>query len=158
MLCCHTDTVPMPMVVCTSISSPPHNLTFHRPFASFFTPPSSSSSSYASSSTSHALRNPSLRVTTSTTKIQSLARREEASASPPSEPGYDAKAGVAVYKPKSYDVLVTDAANSLAFALQDGKLRLEIDFPYVMNTFIHSYLAFFSAKTVTPFSKSFNFQ
>ncbi|CAK7336315.1 unnamed protein product [Dovyalis caffra] len=42
---------------------------------------------------------------------------------------YDPKSGVAVYKPKSYEVLVTDAANSLAFALQDGKIRLEIDFP-----------------------------
>ncbi|XP_031270002.1 protein LOW PSII ACCUMULATION 3, chloroplastic isoform X1 [Pistacia vera] len=41
----------------------------------------------------------------------------------------DPKAGVSVYKPKSYEVLVTDAANSLAFALQDGKTRLEIDFP-----------------------------
>lgn len=39
------------------------------------------------------------------------------------------KAGVSVYKPKSFDVLLTDAANSLYFALQDGKLRLEIDFP-----------------------------
>ncbi|KAL3609364.1 hypothetical protein D5086_000384 [Populus alba] len=34
-----------------------------------------------------------------------------------------------IYKPKSYEVLVTDAANSLAFSLQDGKIRLEIDFP-----------------------------
>ncbi|KAL9231959.1 hypothetical protein vseg_007117 [Gypsophila vaccaria] len=41
----------------------------------------------------------------------------------------DPKAGVAVYKPKSYDVLLSDATNSLAFALNDGKLRLEIDFP-----------------------------
>ncbi|EXB55133.1 hypothetical protein L484_018059 [Morus notabilis] len=41
----------------------------------------------------------------------------------------DPKVGVALYKPKSYEVLVTDAANSLAFALQDGKTRLEIDFP-----------------------------
>ena len=39
------------------------------------------------------------------------------------------KDGVAIYKPKSYEVLVADAANSLAFALQDGKTRLEIDFP-----------------------------
>ncbi|XP_048322736.2 protein LPA3 isoform X1 [Ziziphus jujuba] len=44
-------------------------------------------------------------------------------------PGFDPKAGVSVYKPKSYEVLVTDAAKSLAFALQDGKTRLEIDFP-----------------------------
>lgn len=39
------------------------------------------------------------------------------------------KAGVAIYKPKSFEVLVADAAGSLAFALQDGKTRLEIDFP-----------------------------
>lgn len=46
----------------------------------------------------------------------------------------DPKKGVALYKPKSYEVLVTDAANSLAYALQDGKTRLEIDFPYVFYT------------------------
>ncbi|KAL0918467.1 hypothetical protein M5K25_010476 [Dendrobium thyrsiflorum] len=39
------------------------------------------------------------------------------------------KAGVSVYKPKSYDVLVADAARSLAYGLQEGKTRLEIDFP-----------------------------
>ncbi|KNA24704.1 hypothetical protein SOVF_012830 [Spinacia oleracea] len=39
------------------------------------------------------------------------------------------KSGVAVYKPKSYEVLVTDATNSLSVALQEGKTRLEIDFP-----------------------------
>lgn len=44
-------------------------------------------------------------------------------------PSIDPKAGVSVYKPKSYEVLVTDAANSLACALDDGKTRLEIDFP-----------------------------
>ncbi|XVF86334.1 hypothetical protein PTKIN_Ptkin18bG0031200 [Pterospermum kingtungense] len=42
---------------------------------------------------------------------------------------FDPKKGVALYKPKSYQVLVTDAANSLAYALQDAKTRLEIDFP-----------------------------
>ncbi|KAE8699309.1 Protein LOW PSII ACCUMULATION 3 [Hibiscus syriacus] len=42
---------------------------------------------------------------------------------------FDPKKGVALYKPKSYDVLVTDAANSLAYAIQDGQTRLEIDFP-----------------------------
>ncbi|KAI9198737.1 hypothetical protein LWI28_021363 [Acer negundo] len=41
----------------------------------------------------------------------------------------DPKAGVSVYKPKSYQVLATDAANSLSFALQAGNTRLEIDFP-----------------------------
>ncbi|XP_054795057.1 protein LPA3-like [Prosopis cineraria] len=52
---------------------------------------------------------------------------EKGVASP--KPNFDPKAGVAVYKPKSYEVLVTDAANSLAYALEDGKFRLEIDFP-----------------------------
>ncbi|GER44071.1 low PSII Accumulation 3 [Striga asiatica] len=46
-----------------------------------------------------------------------------------SEPGIDPKLGVAVYKPKSYEVLVSDAAASLFYALQDGKSRLEIEFP-----------------------------
>jgi len=55
-------------------------------------------------------------------KIHSLGVGREGA---PSDP----KAGVSLYKPKSYEVLVTDAANSLAFALQDGKVRLEIDFP-----------------------------
>ncbi|CAB4272964.1 unnamed protein product [Prunus armeniaca] len=41
----------------------------------------------------------------------------------------DPKSGVSVYKPKSYEVLVADAAKSLAYALEDGKTRLEIDFP-----------------------------
>ncbi|PUZ73738.1 hypothetical protein GQ55_1G011600 [Panicum hallii var. hallii] len=39
------------------------------------------------------------------------------------------RAGVSVYKPRSYDVLVTDAARSLACAIDDGKTRLEIEFP-----------------------------
>lgn len=48
------------------------------------------------------------------------------------------KLGVSVYKPKSYEVLVTDAANSLASALDDGKTRVEIDFP-PLPTSISSY-------------------
>lgn len=43
--------------------------------------------------------------------------------------GTDPNQGVAVYKPKSYEVLVSDAANSLYYALNDGTIRLEIDFP-----------------------------
>ncbi|KAJ8452872.1 hypothetical protein Cgig2_014635 [Carnegiea gigantea] len=54
---------------------------------------------------------------------------------------YDPRAGVAVYKPKSYEVLVTDAANSLVCALQDGKIRLEIDFPPLPSN-ISSYKVF----------------
>ncbi|KVH98083.1 protein of unknown function DUF1995, partial [Cynara cardunculus var. scolymus] len=48
------------------------------------------------------------------------------------------KLGVSVYKPKSYEVLVTDAANSLASALDDCKTRVEIDFP-PLPTSISSY-------------------
>ena len=39
------------------------------------------------------------------------------------------RAGVPIYKPRYYDVLVTDAARSLACAIDDGKTRLEIEFP-----------------------------
>ncbi|KQJ92910.1 protein LOW PSII ACCUMULATION 3, chloroplastic [Brachypodium distachyon] len=43
--------------------------------------------------------------------------------------GEQLKAGVAVYKPRSYEVLVADAARSLACAIDDGRTRLEIEFP-----------------------------
>ncbi|GAB2228242.1 hypothetical protein Droror1_Dr00010072 [Drosera rotundifolia] len=56
--------------------------------------------------------------------------RGEAAAASTSIDGWsDPKAGVAVYKPKSYEVLVTDAAECLAIAMRDGRLRLEIEFP-----------------------------
>ncbi|EPS61042.1 hypothetical protein M569_13758 [Genlisea aurea] len=45
------------------------------------------------------------------------------------ESGVNPNLGVAVYKPKSYEVLVSDAATSLFYALEDGKNRLEIEFP-----------------------------
>uniref|UniRef100_A0A3Q7H004 DUF1995 domain-containing protein n=1 Tax=Solanum lycopersicum TaxID=4081 RepID=A0A3Q7H004_SOLLC len=54
------------------------------------------------------------------------------------EVGADPKKGVSVYKPKSYQVLVSDAADSLFYALNDGKTRLEIDFP-PLPTSISSY-------------------
>ena len=56
-------------------------------------------------------------------------KEEEAPSTSSSLKSLDPKKGVSVYKPKSYQVLVTDAANSLAYALQDGFTRLEIDFP-----------------------------
>ncbi|GLT38272.1 hypothetical protein SLA2020_125300 [Shorea laevis] len=64
-------------------------------------------------------------------KIQCAAKdnREAAPPSTRTSESVDPKKGISVYKPKSYEVLVTDAANSLAFALEDGKVRLEIDFP-----------------------------
>ena len=70
----------------------------------------------------------------SNNKIQccsSINKEEEApsTTSTSSLKSLDPKKGVSVYKPKSYQVLVTDAAISLAYALQDGFTRLEIDFP-----------------------------
>ncbi|KAF6159792.1 hypothetical protein GIB67_030050 [Kingdonia uniflora] len=41
----------------------------------------------------------------------------------------DPMGGVSIYKPKSYEVLVSDAAESLVYALKDEKTRLEIEFP-----------------------------
>ncbi|XP_073124170.1 protein LPA3 [Henckelia pumila] len=52
--------------------------------------------------------------------------------------GVRPKSGVSVYKPRSYEVLVSDAATSLFYALQDGKIRVEIDFP-PLPTNISSY-------------------
>ncbi|CAK9186833.1 unnamed protein product [Ilex paraguariensis] len=53
-------------------------------------------------------------------------------------PDINPKLGVSVYKPKSYEVIVTDAANCLAFALDEGKTRVEIEFP-PLPTSIASY-------------------
>jgi hypothetical protein len=114
-----------------AMSSLPHNLTF---LPSHLSPLSSSPSSI---STTKSLRN------TSLFKIKCIKTEKEASSSEPNR-GFDPKSGVSVYKPKSYEVLATDAANSLNFALQDGKLRLEIDFPYVYYSFSFSYYIHFA--------------
>ncbi|XP_027191741.1 protein LPA3 isoform X2 [Cicer arietinum] len=112
------------MLLSMAISSPPHNFTFLRQLSSS---PSPSSSSSSISFTTKPLRNTCF-------QIKSLKTEREPSSSEP-EPGFDPKSGVSVYKPKSYEVLVTDAANSLAYALQHGKLRLEIDFPPLPSEF-----------------------
>lgn len=70
---------------------------------------------------------PTLSKLSYTTKIQCAKTNKQQKSQ--TTQSHDPKSGVAVYKPKSYEVLVTDAANSLAFSLQDGKIRLEIDFP-----------------------------
>lgn len=62
-------------------------------------------------------------------QIQCSASKKEA------PPEVDPKTGVSVYKPKSYEVLVTDAAISLAYALDDGKTSLEIDFPPLPSSY-----------------------
>ncbi|CAI9754153.1 unnamed protein product [Fraxinus pennsylvanica] len=61
--------------------------------------------------------------------IKSISTRINSSKATESEPEAERKMGVAVYKPRSYEVLVSDAATSLFYALKDGKIRLEIDFP-----------------------------
>ncbi|XP_011034553.1 PREDICTED: protein LOW PSII ACCUMULATION 3, chloroplastic-like isoform X2 [Populus euphratica] len=70
---------------------------------------------------------PTLSKLSYTTKIQCANTNKQQKSQ--TTQSYDPRSGVAVYKPKSYEVLVTDAANSLSFSLQDGKIRLEIDFP-----------------------------
>ncbi|KAL9369927.1 hypothetical protein Peur_041126 [Populus x canadensis] len=79
---------------------------------------------------------PTLSKLSYTTKIQCANTNKQQKSQ--TTQSHDPKSGVAVYKPKSYEVLVTDAANSLAFSLQDGKIRLEIDFP-PLPTNISSY-------------------
>ncbi|PIN04362.1 hypothetical protein CDL12_23105 [Handroanthus impetiginosus] len=65
----------------------------------------------------------------STLKANCHKKRSISAKATKSESGVDPKLGVAVYKPRSYEVLVSDAATSLSYALQDGKTRLEIEFP-----------------------------
>ncbi|KAG6534201.1 hypothetical protein ZIOFF_008086 [Zingiber officinale] len=43
--------------------------------------------------------------------------------------------GVAVFKPRSYEVLISDAARSLVCSLDDDKTSLEIDLPYASLLF-----------------------
>jgi hypothetical protein len=56
---------------------------------------------------------------------RSVVRMEESSAAADS----DAMLGVSVYKPASYEALISDAAKALIYALDDGHKRLEVDFP-----------------------------
>ncbi|XP_030491904.2 protein LPA3 [Cannabis sativa] len=100
--------------------SPPHNHSLY-PLRKTSSPPLFHCTSPPTLTTSQPIpKSPLL----NNTRIQCV-KEERASRTP----GVDPKAGVSLYKPKSYDVLVTDAAKSLAFALEDGKTRLEIDFP-----------------------------
>eukprot|EP00252_Welwitschia_mirabilis_P005047 TRINITY_DN15457_c0_g1_i1.p1 TRINITY_DN15457_c0_g1~~TRINITY_DN15457_c0_g1_i1.p1 ORF type:complete len:380 (-),score=69.12 TRINITY_DN15457_c0_g1_i1:294-1433(-) len=52
--------------------------------------------------------------------------------------GVDPRDGVPLYKPNSYQQIVEDAARALMYALDDGKTRLEIEFPS-LPTSISSY-------------------
>ncbi|KAF4356034.1 hypothetical protein F8388_026037 [Cannabis sativa] len=112
----------MAMAIPTMAFSPstPHNHSLY-PLRKTSSPPLFHCTSSPTLTTSQPIPKPPL---LNNTKIQCV-KEERASRTP----GVDPKAGVSLYKPKSYDVLVTDAAKSLAFALEDGKTRLEIDFP-----------------------------
>ncbi|KAF3323145.1 protein LOW PSII ACCUMULATION 3 [Carex littledalei] len=59
----------------------------------------------------------------------SSASPSPSSSSPSSRSSNKPQSGVPLYKPRSYEVLVSDAAKSLVYALDNGKTRLEIDFP-----------------------------
>ncbi|XP_041020831.1 protein LOW PSII ACCUMULATION 3, chloroplastic [Juglans microcarpa x Juglans regia] len=115
------------MLAFMAFSSPPYTLSLLRPtYNPSLSPPLFASPTFQPHlrlfqlfSTSHSLSKLPL-----TTKFQCISK-DEARPTSTSDP----KAGVSVYKPKSYQVLVTDAANSLARAIEDGKTRLEIDFP-----------------------------
>ncbi|XP_047080695.1 protein LPA3-like [Lolium rigidum] len=74
-----------------------------------------------------ALPSPATRLAAPSRRRRALSVRAEA-AKEVEEP-VELKAGVAVYKPRSYEVLVSDAARSLAAAIDDGRTRLEIEFP-----------------------------
>ncbi|KAM6602372.1 hypothetical protein CsatA_021981 [Cannabis sativa] len=110
------------MAIPTMAFSPstPHNHSLY-PLRKTSSPPLFHCTSSPTLTTSQPIPKPPL---LNNTRIQCV-KEERASRTP----GVDPKAGVSLYKPKSYDVLVTDAAKSLAFALEDGKTRLEIDFP-----------------------------
>ncbi|GMY33960.1 protein LOW PSII ACCUMULATION 3, chloroplastic [Fagus crenata] len=94
--------IPMPTLM--ALSSPPYTTNLFRP-------------------TSQLFFSKSKKIQCSSSSIN----KEEPST--PQTKSFNPKRGVSVYKPKSYQVLVNDAAVSLAYALQDGNTRLEIDFP-----------------------------
>ncbi len=105
----HTHTTPIwemaiPMPTLMALSSPPYTTNLFRP-------------------TSQLFFSKSKKIQCSSSSIN----KEEPST--PQTKSFNPKRGVSVYKPKSYQVLVNDAAVSLAYALQDGNTRLEIDFP-----------------------------
>ncbi|XP_021776146.1 protein LOW PSII ACCUMULATION 3, chloroplastic-like [Chenopodium quinoa] len=114
-----------PLIIMALSFHPLHSLSSIHPLHSLSSihPTSHSLSPFLAKTTINFPFSQSSPIYTSPLRIQ-CATNNTASTSTPNP-----KSGVSVYKPKSYEVLVTDAANALSLALQDGKLRLEIDFP-----------------------------
>ncbi|OWM69564.1 hypothetical protein CDL15_Pgr014025 [Punica granatum] len=101
---------------------------FTRPSLHLLHPPSAASA--FPSSLPIPRSSPAAKSSLSRTRIRiCCASSKERSPQTKTTPPGDPRSGVALYKPKSYEVLVADAANSLAYALADGKTRLEIEFP-----------------------------
>ncbi|XP_022992481.1 protein LOW PSII ACCUMULATION 3, chloroplastic [Cucurbita maxima] len=115
------------MAIMAFLSSPPHIPSLVRPFHSnfLFSPISSSFSALRRSTRSSLFGAQTLATSGFCFRIHCSDKERAAPVTRSSDP----KAGVPIYKPKTYEVLVSDAANSLAYALEDGKMRLEIDFP-----------------------------
>ncbi|XP_058098625.1 protein LPA3 [Magnolia sinica] len=109
----------MAVISCQKFPTP--SLSFLR-FQSSSLFPLHSSLSFSSFSSSPCFDFPCIR---SFSRLHAQVGNKSTEQAPDSNP----KVGVSVYKPKSYQVLVSDAVNSLARALEDGKTRLEIDFP-----------------------------
>ncbi|CAN6687177.1 unnamed protein product [Malus baccata var. baccata] len=112
------------MAMAMALSSTPHILSPYCPtHHSFLSHTSLSSLPKMATTLSAFSTSPALPKSPSNSRrIQCVDKASSASSADPTS-------GIAVYKPKSYEVLVTDAARSLAYALEDGKTRLEIDFP-----------------------------
>ncbi|XP_022954402.1 protein LOW PSII ACCUMULATION 3, chloroplastic [Cucurbita moschata] len=115
------------MAIMAFLSSPPHIPSLVRPFHSnfLFSPIASSFSALRRSTRSSLFGAQTLATSGFCFRIHCSDKERAAPVTRSSDP----KAGVPIYKPKTYEVLVSDAANSLAYALEDGKMRLEIDFP-----------------------------
>ncbi|CAK9310352.1 unnamed protein product [Citrullus colocynthis] len=115
------------MAIMAFLSSPPHIPSLSRPFHCnfLFSPISPSFSALRRSTRSSLFGAQTLATSGFCFRIHCRDKERAAPATQSSDP----KAGVPIYKPKTYEVLVSDAANSLAYALEDGKIRLEIDFP-----------------------------
>lgn len=61
--------------------------------------------------------------------VRAQTQESEASASSPAEDGNKRGAGRQTYRPASYSELVTDAVESVKAGLEDGKTRMEVEFP-----------------------------
>eukprot|EP00270_Netrium_digitus_P020338 TRINITY_DN8343_c0_g1_i1.p1 TRINITY_DN8343_c0_g1~~TRINITY_DN8343_c0_g1_i1.p1 ORF type:complete len:408 (-),score=116.94 TRINITY_DN8343_c0_g1_i1:12-1205(-) len=74
----------------------------------------------------------------SSSRHSSCQVRATAEAKPTANERSTAAAGVAVYRPQSYDAMVADASRSVLFALDDNIKRMEVEFP-PLPTSVSSY-------------------